>query len=161
MSKRFFSLFAIMTVAVLGLAACGNNGGGGGGASGKDTSTIKIDSSPLGDIIVDGNGHALYLFTVDGDNASASKCTGECLKLWPPLQGKPKAGDGVDASLIGTTSGSAPQATYGGHPLYYYAKDTSAGDVTGQGVGKVWYVLDSKGAVITKEPAKSSGGGGY
>ena len=30
--------------------------------------------------------------------------------------------------------------TYAGAPIYYFAKDTKAGDVTGQGVGGVWFV---------------------
>ncbi|MDQ3156693.1 MAG: hypothetical protein M3Q98_08215 [Actinomycetota bacterium] len=160
MSRRFLAVFIVAVVGLLGLAACG--GGAGGSSDAKDASTIKIEGSPLGDILVDGNGHTLYLFTVDGDDASASRCVGKCQELWPRVKGKPKAGDGVDPSLIGSTTGdNAPQATYAGHPLYYYDKDGSDGEVTGQGVGKVWYVLDGKGAAITKMPATSSGGGGY
>ena len=161
MSRRFLAVFIVAVVGLFGLAACG--GAGGGSSDAKDASTIKIESSPVGDILVDGNGHTLYMFTVDGDDASASKCVGKCQTLWPRVKGEPKAGDGVDASLIGTTtSDSEPQATYAGHPLYYYDKDGSAGEVTGQGVGKVWYVLDSKGAAITKKaPASGTGGGGY
>lgn len=159
MRRRFFVIVAVL--ATLGLAACGSGGSGGSGA--KDPSTIKIGSSPLGDILVDGNGHTLYMFSVDGDDANASKCVGTCQKLWPRVKGEPKAGEGVDASLIGTTTGdSAPQTTYAGHPLYYYDKDESAGEVTGQGVGKVWYVLDGKGVAITKTPpTPGTGGGGY
>ena len=155
MRRRLFVIVAIVTT--LGLAACA-----GGSSDARDASTIKVESSPVGDILVDGNGHTLYMFTVDGDDASASKCVGKCQTLWPRVEGEPKAGDGVDASLIGTTTGdSAPQATYAGHPLYYYDKDGSAGEVTGQGVGKVWYLLDGKGVAITRMPAKSGGGGGY
>ena len=29
---------------------------------------------------------------------------------------------------------------YDGKPLYYFVKDTKAGDVTGEGVGGVWHV---------------------
>jgi len=31
------------------------------------------------------------------------------------------------------------QVTYNGAPLYYFASDSKAGDVTGQGVGNVWF----------------------
>jgi predicted lipoprotein with Yx(FWY)xxD motif len=33
-------------------------------------------------------------------------------------------------------------------PLYYYAKDVAAGDVVGQDVGQVWYVIAPSGEVI-------------
>jgi len=39
--------------------------------------------------------------------------------------------------------------TYNGWPLYYYEKDKAAGDVTGQDVGGVWYVLSAAGDKVT------------
>lgn len=165
MNKRIFAMFVVMATVVLGLAACGGGSSSGGASSAKDPSTIKVDSSSLGDILVDGSGRALYLFSPDGDsNTNSMKCDATCLQLWPPMKGKPKAGAGVDASLIGISTGEgAGQATYAGHPLYYYAKDSEAGDVDGQGIGKIWYVLDGKGAAVTKAPADTGGdsGGGY
>ena len=38
--------------------------------------------------------------------------------------------------------------TYNKMPLYYYAKDTKAGDVVGQDVGSVWYVVSPDGKII-------------
>ena len=69
----------------------------------KDPSTVKIADSPLGKILVDGKGRTLYLFTADGKNMNSMKCDAQCLKLWPPMEGKPKAGAGADAKLINTT----------------------------------------------------------
>lgn len=158
MSKKIIALMAI--AGVLALAACGGGSSSSGGSTAKDSSTIKVASSSLGDILVDGSGRTLYIYTPDGSNASASKCTGPCASLWPALTGKPKAGSGVDASLIGATSGSN-QASYDGHLLYYYAQDDSSGDVNGQGINKIWYVLDGKGAAITKAPAATEDSGGY
>jgi predicted lipoprotein with Yx(FWY)xxD motif len=56
----------------------------------------------------------------------------------------------VDASLLGTTQrkDGTVQVTYDGMPLYYYFKDHAAGDVTGQGVGNVWYVLSPDGKIV-------------
>ncbi|WP_316742191.1 hypothetical protein [Streptomyces sp. MK7] len=118
-------------------------------------------------MLVDGGGRTLYLFTADGKNTNSMNCDAACLKLWPPLEGEPKAGGGVDAGLIGTTvGGSRAQATYAGHPLYYYAGDQAAGDVGGQGIDGIWHVLDARGSAIkTAAPAASStpgsGDGGY
>ena len=66
--------------------------------------------------------------------------------------GSPKGGAGVDASLLGTTTrkDGTLQVTYNGMPLYYYAKDTVAGDVNGQEVGDVWYVIAPNGKMIEK-----------
>ncbi len=111
---------------------------------------VAVATSELGDILVDGDGRTLYLFTVDTQNGDTSACTGDCLGTWPPLAGEATAGAGVDAALLGTVTrddGSA-QATYNGWPLYYFAADAAAGDTNGQGVGDVWWVIDPAGNAI-------------
>ncbi|MDX3263286.1 hypothetical protein PV336_29455 [Streptomyces sp. MI02-2A] len=83
-------------------------------------SAVRTNDSPLGTVLVDGSGRTLYLFTADGKNTNSMDCDAACLKLWPPMEGKPKAGGGVDAGLIGTTDDAGrAQVTYAGHPLYY------------------------------------------
>ncbi|NHB85790.1 hypothetical protein G7085_17755 [Tessaracoccus sp. HDW20] len=72
---------------------------------------------------------------------------GQCLVNWPPLLGKPAAGAGVDDSLLGSfqRADGTTQATYNGWPLYYWKNDTAPGDVTGQNVQGVWFVIDRDG----------------
>ena len=58
--------------------------------------------------------------------------------------------DGVDEALLGTasrTDGSS-QVTYNGWPLYYFAADSAPGDINGQGVNDVWWVVDPSGDAI-------------
>jgi predicted lipoprotein with Yx(FWY)xxD motif len=121
----------------------------------------------LGSFLVDDKGMSLYLFTKDTPNTSV--CYDKCATAWPPLltTGAPAAGEGVDASMLGTTTRTdgTLQVTYNGWPLYYYEKDKAAGDVTGQDVGGVWYVVSAAGekveaesAEATEPPAASSGG---
>jgi predicted lipoprotein with Yx(FWY)xxD motif len=104
----------------------------------------------LGTILVDENGMSLYMFM--NDSPGTSNCYDQCADNWPPLltDGEPIAADGVDASLLGVTerSDGSIQVTYNGWPLYYWVKDTSAGDITGQGVGDVWYVVDRVGEIV-------------
>ncbi|MER5911405.1 hypothetical protein ABT124_13095 [Streptomyces sp. NPDC001982] len=162
-----------VALASLGLAGCGSGGGdssSGSQESGKattamDPSTVKVSQSSLGSILVDGSGRTLYLFTGDDTNTNSMKCDADCLKLWPPVKSTPKAGSGADAHLIGSTkNGFGGQATYAGHPLYYYADDQAAGDLKGQGVDKIWFVLDPHGKAITKSGASTQdtgGSGGY
>jgi predicted lipoprotein with Yx(FWY)xxD motif len=110
----------------------------------------------LGSFLADDKGLTLYLFTKDTPNTS--NCYDKCATAWPPLftKGAPAAGDGVDTSLLGTTTrkDGSIQVTYNGWPLYYYVKDEKPGDVTGQDVGGVWYVISPEGAKV--EAAESS-----
>jgi predicted lipoprotein with Yx(FWY)xxD motif len=105
----------------------------------------------LGSFLVDDKGMTLYLFTKDTPNTS--NCYDKCATAWPPLltTGTPAAGEGVDASKLGTTkrTDGTSQVTYNGWPLYYYAKDKAAGDAVGQDVGGVWYVVSAAGDQVT------------
>lgn len=102
----------------------------------------------LGSFLADGQGMSLYMFTKD--TANTSNCYDKCEVAWPPLltTGKPTVADGIDASKLGTTTrkDGSTQVTYNGLPLYYYDKDKAAGDVVGQGVGKVWWVIGADGS---------------
>jgi predicted lipoprotein with Yx(FWY)xxD motif len=107
----------------------------------------------LGSFLVDSKGMTLYLYTKDTPNTSV--CYDKCATAWPPLltTGAPIAGDGIDASKLGTTTRTdgTVQVTYNGWPLYYYVKDAQAGDVVGQGVGSVWYVISPAGEMVTPQ----------
>ncbi len=104
----------------------------------------------LGSFLVDANGMTLYLFTKD--SPTTTTCYDKCATNWPPLltTGAPVAGEGVDASKLGTITRTdgAVQVTYNGWPLYYYAKDKAPGDIVGQGVGDVWFVVSAAGDQI-------------
>lgn len=114
------------------------------------TLALKMADTSLGSILVDGKGMTLYLYTKD--SPSKSVCEDACLAAWPPLIGVPTVGSGVDDSKLGSfqRSDGRTQATYNGWPLYYYKTDVAAGDVTGQNVGGVWFVLDRDGEAIKK-----------
>jgi predicted lipoprotein with Yx(FWY)xxD motif len=110
-----------------------------------DEPTVKVmKDANLGDILVDGKGMTLYLFTKD--QPGKSTCDGGCLQNWPPLltNGKPKAGDGIDAAKLGSAKLADGRmiVTYKQIPLYYFIKDTKSGDTTGNGIGGVWAVVN-------------------
>ena len=117
-----------------------------------DSAKVMVADSSLGKILVDDKGMVLYMYTKDTDDTTV--CYDKCAEAWPPLLTKNKAtaGDGVNASLFGTTTrkDGTMQVTYKKMPLYYYVKDMAAGDTKGQAVGKVWYVLSPAGDVIGK-----------
>jgi predicted lipoprotein with Yx(FWY)xxD motif len=123
-----------------------------GGGDSTASITIEVADHPqLGEILTDGDGRTLYLFTRDAEDQS--NCSGQCAQTWPPLTttGEPDAGTGADDSLLGTTTrdDGATQVTYNGHPLYYYAPDTAPGQATGQNVGGVWFVVSPDGEQVT------------
>ncbi len=111
---------------------------------------IKVATTSLGQILVNGNGMTLYAFTKD--TPDTSNCTGNCLTIWPPLvtQGNPKVDTGVDQSMIGSAklADGRMVVTYNNMPLYTYSKDTNPGDTNGQGVGSVWFVVSPAGKLI-------------
>jgi predicted lipoprotein with Yx(FWY)xxD motif len=110
--------------------------------------TVAVATTDLGNILVDGSGNTLYLFLPDDQGAST--CYDACESNWPPLVGDVSAGDGVDGALLGTAArddGSA-QVTYNGWPLYYFANDAAPGDVNGEGINEVWYVVSGAGEAV-------------
>jgi predicted lipoprotein with Yx(FWY)xxD motif len=107
-----------------------------------------LSDTALGDVVADGSGFTVYLFLPD--DGGDSTCYGECESNWPFVAEVTGVGEGLDASLLGTTERTTGerQATYGGWPLYGYAGDVAPGDTTGQGVGGVWFAIDATGAAI-------------
>ena len=111
---------------------------------------LIVGSLAPGNVLVGQNGLTLYMYTED--EKGVSNCYDKCATAWPPLitKGAPHIGAGGDSKLLGVTKrkDGQLQVTYNGMPLYYWFKDTKPGDVTGQDVGHVWYVVSAKGEVI-------------
>jgi predicted lipoprotein with Yx(FWY)xxD motif len=153
---------SLLTVAAVVAAASFAVGLGSATASSRSTATVGTDRSSLGTILVDGSGRTLYLF--EKDRRGRSACSGACATYWPPLiaRGKPTAGRGAKASLLGTIrrANGTRQVTYAGHPLYRYLPDTRPGQTTGQDshdFGAGWYVLSPAGKKI--EAGETAGAG--
>jgi predicted lipoprotein with Yx(FWY)xxD motif len=86
---------------------------------------LRAIGSQFGRIVGDGPGLAVYIF--DKERRGRSECYGACARAWPPVlaKGRPVAGAGIDAELLGTTRrrNGRRQLTYRGRPLYYYEHD--------------------------------------
>jgi predicted lipoprotein with Yx(FWY)xxD motif len=122
-------------------------------AAPAEASINVAEDAALGQILVDGAGMTIYMFTKD--EPDKSNCSGKCLENWPPLltQGSPTLGEGVDAAMVGAADmpDGTKIVTYNHMPLYYWIKDTKPGDTTGQGsndvcssVYRVWQVRSAK-----------------
>jgi predicted lipoprotein with Yx(FWY)xxD motif len=143
-----------------------------GSVSPASSVTVKAQNGPLGSFLADGSGRALYLF--GADSGSKSNCAGACVAAWPPLTatGSVSASGGASAGDVATITrqDGTKQVTYAGHPLYYFAGDSGAGQTNGQGVdgfGALWWLVAPSGQKITTNadsaaPSMNSGyNGGY
>lgn len=136
-----------------GADAPSNSDGGGMYGDGGDTmaSDLKLSDTELGEIVVTADGMTAYMFDKDTQGAATSACTGACLQNWPPIiaTGDMPMGDSITGELgtIKTADGKM-QVTLNGWPLYLFAGDSAAGDVNGQGVKDVWWVVDAAGEKV-------------
>lgn len=148
-------LFLSMAVMFASEAALAQSGG-------NPDLTVQ-QSEQFGSYVVDANGRPLYMFTADtqgqGGTQAKSSCQDQCAKAWPPLviQGQPRVGNNLRQDLVSTfqRQDGQTQVTYGGWPLYYYAKDQGGSNsVKGQdvhGFGGEWYLVSPDGTKNRKK----------
>ena len=167
--NRLRMLLAVLAVAAAAavLAACGSSGTS--STSGGSTSTSSPVAATAGSlktatiggvtVLTDAQGFAVYSFAPD--TMTKSDCNGACAAAWPPVKGPVTAGAGLTGTLgtIKRSDGSA-QATFDGHPLYTFVKDTGPGTDTGNGLnafGGQWHALTASGsAAPAPAPSDSS-----
>lgn len=158
MKKGIFTL-AILSI-IFVLAACGKSTEGKTETDQADqaqTEQTKTEQAPanslqllkndkVGEYLADSQGKTLYYFKKD--EAEKSNCSGDCLATWPAFTQEdfavPEGFDKKDFGTITRADNGQKQVTYKGFPLYYFAKDQQKGDVNGQGVKDVWFIVNSK-----------------
>ena len=117
----------------------------------QETSTTQVTSVSSTDVIMvrtdmnkgsfmsDKKGMTLYVF--DKDSTGVSNCYQACATLWPPFMvDKNLKTNQSDVTEVTRTDGSM-QYAWMGKPLYYYSKDKSVGDITGDGINGVWHLV--------------------
>lgn len=110
------------------------------------------DHPEYGPILVGDKGMTLYVFTKD--EKDKSNCKEDCLVKWPPLLtlGEPKLSGRIFKNKISSTTlkDGHEVVTYFGNPLYYWYEDEKPGDIRGQNVGGVWYLVSAKNGMPVK-----------
>lgn len=86
------------------------------------------------------NGMTLYTFDKDTTGSGKSVCNGPCAVNWPPLLATDSDKAQGDYSII-TRDDGKKQWALKGKPLYFWIKDSKAGDTTGDGVQGVWHLI--------------------
>ena len=156
-------LVALLAALLLsGLAVSTTALGGRTAAVSRAVVKVAFNTKLKKSIVVDGSGRTLYMFAYDtSGKPTCAAADPACPAVWPAFTstGKPLAGKGINARLLGIAKGAGgkPQVTYNHHPLYYFHGGSGAGagdkkpsDVRGQAFFGVWYVLSPKGTPIRK-----------
>jgi predicted lipoprotein with Yx(FWY)xxD motif len=116
---------------------------------------VVVRHTALGNILANGRGLTVYVFSRDSRNHDRCVSAGGCSGTWPPLttSARPRHGPGIKGGLLGTIKlpGGAQQVTYAGHPLYTYIADGGPGQTFYVGVsqfGGTWYAVNAAGRVV-------------
>ena len=168
------SLAGLLVVAAILLGGCGDDGDENtdAGASSKteeaspstgDTAgggaAATVKETALGNVLVGEGGMTLYGFTNDVDGTPT--CADGCADAWPAaLVDSADLPAGLDAevfSVVGRDDDTF-QLKAGEWPLYYFSGDAAEGDVNGQGVGGIWFVVAEDGTLI-KDDKPTAGSG--
>lgn len=114
--------------------------------SAQDAPTLGIgeDAGGLGKYLVASNGMTVYAFKRDA--LGVSNCADQCAVAWPPYT--VESADGLTAAdgVVGeigtiTRADGTLQVTYNDMPLYFWANDAAAGDVTGHNFRTTWTIV--------------------
>jgi predicted lipoprotein with Yx(FWY)xxD motif len=161
-------LLITLAVAASVLAACGSGKKVAAGSSAQPASAAaaaRVDAAAnakLGKtVLVDAGGMTLYRNAQE--TAGTVVCTGACAKTWLPLLTPagttPVAGAGVAGALaLLTRPDGGIQVTFDGMPLYLFGGDRQPGDVSGQGLGQIWFAVPAAGGSAASSGAATSGG---
>ena len=116
---------------------------------------LQLHQSGLGEILVNGRGFTVYVFTHDSRRRDTCVTLSGCTSVWPPTisHGRLTLGQGVRRSRVGTITlpNGTRQLTYAGHPLYTYAADAGPAQTAYVGVeefGGTWYALGASGGIV-------------
>jgi predicted lipoprotein with Yx(FWY)xxD motif len=115
---------------------------------------LTVRSTSLGKIVVGHAGRTVYIYDVDHKGTHTSACTGPCRQAWPRVTFKGTASTKIKVAGVTGKVGSIAagkgtrQVTLNGWPLYYYAGDAKAGQVKGQGLDGIWWVVRANGSHV-------------
>ena len=118
----------------------------------QDTTLSTAEAQEWGTHLVGADGMSVYLY--ERDEPEALACVDACTNNWPPVtaDGDLTVGESLDPALVGTVErpDGTTQVTYGGHPLYTYARDSEPGDTNGQGLGGAFFLVSAAGESIVE-----------
>ena len=111
-------------------------------------SIIVMSNSGSGAYLANSNGMPLYYYKSDTQGTATTDpkttCTGECLRDWQIFDEKnitaPSLLSVGDFSEF-KNADNGNQLAYKGRPLYVYSGDINPGDINGDELEKLWYLV--------------------
>jgi predicted lipoprotein with Yx(FWY)xxD motif len=152
----------VLAALLLVIAGCGGDSSdedSSATAPGSSATTVSVEAiDGVGDVLVDSDGAALY--TADQEADGRVICTRSCAETWIPLTlpgaREPTGPDEVSDELgVAARPDGERQLTFGGQPLYSFADDPAAGEVTGDGLSDTF-----DGQLFSWQVATTDGGSG-
>jgi predicted lipoprotein with Yx(FWY)xxD motif len=101
----------------------------------------KTGDTTAGKVFTDDKGMTLY--TYDKDAKGKSNCNDQCAKAWPPFAAAADAKADGKWTIVDRGDGTKMWA-YDDKPLYTFARDKKAGDITGDKAGGVWHIAKAE-----------------
>lgn len=106
-----------------------------------DEGTVEMPGSTvntaIGDVFTFGEQNKT-LYTFANDSAGSSTCFDECLQIWPAITAETEQTMGQFSTI--TRQDGSFQWSFKNMPLYFYQGDATEGDISGEGLGDVWFV---------------------
>jgi predicted lipoprotein with Yx(FWY)xxD motif len=152
-------LLAALLLAIVGCGGDSSDDDSSATAAGSSPTTVSVEAiDGVGDVLVDSDGAALY--TADQEADGRVLCTRSCADTWIPLTlpggAEPSGPDEVSDELgVAQRPDGKRQLTFGGQPLYSFADDPMAGEVTGDGLSDTF-----DGRLFSWQVATADGGAG-
>jgi len=109
----------------------------------QKATVVKEDGAVERLILGDETGLSLYTF--EPDRVDESTCYDACAKAWPPvLISKENVGMLQGSLAVVPRKDGSLQLTINRRPVYLFAGDQNPGDINGEGLGDVWFLIDVK-----------------
>jgi predicted lipoprotein with Yx(FWY)xxD motif len=121
---------------------------------------VQLGTAPGGArYLTDAKGMTLSYHTLDTNGQSA--CSGPCAERWPVYYAESlSAAAPLSAADFGTITRAdgIRQTTCKQWPLYTWYQDKNPGELKGEGVGKIWFILESPHCSVMIGTNKTIGG---
>ena len=166
--KPMYSLPAAAVGAALVLGACSSSSGYSAAGGGSTPRTVAVRHVAGASVLVDSAGRTLYVSDQEQRVGKALCASKACTAVWMPLtvpkgqQLTAPASVSRELTVVARADGTR-QVTFGGTPLYSFALDHAAGDLTGDGqhdsfdgTDFSWHAATAGGAVTAPSTAGPS-----